>query len=289
MQSPCQPLAHVACCIRHGSARNRVEAVLRARAVHVLRASWNDIASLSDIPAWHALVYDLNPWDDRALGLLRQLSAVAPATPILLYVPFIPGVEPLLEQCVDERRLLLKLQFADADECGRLSRELDRLRRAVPCEELLCLLKAGLPHVAARPWIFIEEGLRLVACNGGELHAGTKTVARTMGISVRTLERAFRETSLPHPKEVLNWLSLLYVTLWAQRSGWSPAAVARALDRPPNEVYRLRQRLLYRERGPRTLVPPDPRHFDAVLVAFFERCGTAPSAPVRAASGRRFG
>jgi hypothetical protein len=71
-------------------------------------------------------------------------------------------------------------------------------------------------------------------------------IARALGLSQRTLQRRFRADGLPGPKALLDWLTLAYLRHVSQAQQRSVARVAAELALAPNDLYRLRKRVLRR-------------------------------------------
>ena len=80
-------------------------------------------------------------------------------------------------------------------------------------------------------------------------------------------------------QELLNWVTLLYITFLADRSGSSHAAAARAVHWRPSDFYRLRHRLLERATGAvaKSMFDAEGSQFDLVFLAFLKRCGVSVS------------
>ena len=94
-----------------------------------------------------------------------------------------------------------------------------------------------------------------------------------MGVSPRTLERALRHGETLPPKELLDWIVLLFVYVAAADGNRSTGEIGRTIGLDSQRLYRLRHRLL----------PPRTRDYlgagagqvDLVLLAFAERCGVS--------------
>ncbi len=106
-------------------------------------------------------------------------------------------------------------------------------------------------------------------------HFPTATeIGKRMGVSVRTLERTLDAEQMLRPKELLNWLTLLYAMLTADLNRASIGAVARSRGWYPSDLYRLQHRLLDRmvqRLGAEEL--GSSQRFDLALLAFLRRCG----------------
>jgi len=71
-------------------------------------------------------------------------------------------------------------------------------------------------------------------------------IARALGLSQRTLQRRFRADGLPGPKALLDWLTLAHLRHVSHAQQRSGARVAADLGLAPNDLYRLRKRVLRR-------------------------------------------
>jgi hypothetical protein len=99
------------------------------------------------------------------------------------------------------------------------------------------------------------------------------TAAAALGLSTRTLERRMSEAGFPGPKEFLDWLTLLHVCYSAEQYGQSLPRIAHTVGLTSNDLYRIRRRLMDRV-GIHALRESDL--FQAVLVAFVQRCQRPP-------------
>ena len=278
-RSPVPKQYTVACCICDKQAAQRVHLALRSLPLDPVEVYWRGLTARDAGPEWQAVVYDLCPWDSQAPEVLRRLKQVAPGAPILLYVPHVPGVGSLLESCARDPGILVKLQFNDDAEIERLRADLERIRLRMPCERLAKLLHEVMPEVPQRTWSYVRTSLETLAAPGLRRHPTAYSVASRMGVSVRTVERALSDSGLPQPKELLNWITLLYISFLADLSGSSHAAAARAMHWRPSDLYRLRHRLLERSLGPvsRGLETTEHGSFDVAFLAFLKRLGVPES------------
>ncbi len=264
----------VACCVRDETACRLASDVLRSQGAASAEIAWPDLASLDAPPDWQALIYDLQPWDKRAVDVVERCRGTAPAAPVLLYSPAIPGVGTLLEACPRDPTVMIQLQFSDRQEFERLQASIQRLLAQIPCEQLALLVRAAFPQLSDRMWCYIRRAFAVIMRHE---HPTAHGVAASVGVSVRTLERGFRAMGLPRPKELLSWLTLLYLTLIAHRSSQSLASAARAMGWRPGKLYRLRRRLLRCDSGLQSVVGRTSPHteFDLILIAFLKRSGVS--------------
>jgi AraC-like DNA-binding protein len=258
----------VACCVQSHTPRDLVSTTVRSLGARPIPLTWVHLSDLKAHPSWLALIYDLRPWDTRAVALLKRCGSFAPASPVLLYVPPLPGAGALLASCAREARVTIKLQFQDQFESERLAASVGHVLAQIPGKRLAFLLRAALPQMPERVCCSINSALDAVA------HDQRPTVlqlATATGIGVRTLEREFAAAGLSRPKEFLNWLTLLYITLVSERGHQSCASVARVVGLCPSDFYRLRRRLLGTDIHPLLKSPPYTSELELALMAFLQR------------------
>ncbi len=99
------------------------------------------------------------------------------------------------------------------------------------------------------------------------------SVSHDLHVGVRTLERACGDASLPPPKEMLDWITLLVAAYTAAATQTRTCRVAACLGVDSQKLWRLRHRLL----APAFLREPGTsvREFERVLLGFADRCGIA--------------
>ena len=256
----------VAFCVTSGEARSVVLTALRSAGIEPVPALPLQLYSTLSRPhAIDALIHDLHPWDLSIVGQLEAIRTRYPDLPILIYAPVRPGIADLLVRCAHLPSLHAELQqSADGQQSQRVRRLLRLLIDEVPSTRLLRILETAVPNAPPRAWSFTRMALQHV-CRGARSERPTvRGLANKLGVSERTLERSWPRSVLPAPKEMLAWLILLLVTLTATASRTSAARVAHGLGLDSQHLYRIRRKLL--PVGMRT------SDFEAVLLAFYERC-----------------
>jgi len=265
----------IGCCVSEPRAERRVVTALKTVDVEPAVVTWNEIIEDASVSAgWAAMIYDLTPRDGRTSEVIRRFREQSLGGPFLIYAPAAPDVGYHLEEHTGRPGVLVRLQCSDPPEVARLCGDIGRLLAMFPAEQLITMLRRALPQM---PRMFIgsvEEAVGLLGAGGDGDSVSASMVAEAMGVSVRTLERVTCDSELPKPKELLGWVTLLYVTLIARSEGKSPAAVARRLGLREKALYRLRRRLLDWEALARWRSDPaaGARLFDLVFLAFVERC-----------------
>lgn len=261
------PAPHrVAYCLSSSEARGIVETALRIAGFDAIPLEAGGTAiSLPQLRECSGLIHDLYPWDITGTIQIEGLRHRFPDLLILLYAPARAGIAQLLSFCAHLSGVRAELQQAFT------SSEAERLRNLVismmddgPRPRLLRMIQAVTPDAPASAWRFTELALR--SMGRGRLTVGQ--LATGLGLSLRTLERTWHDAALPAPKELLEWLSLLFAGLLSGQSGISVASAARGLGIDTQQLYRFRQRLL-----PGAL-RSSREEFETVLLAFAGRCRT---------------
>ncbi|GBD33062.1 hypothetical protein HRbin33_02041 [bacterium HR33] len=215
------------------------------------------------------LVYDLSPFDERALGALEAFRRHHPAAVVMFYVPIRSGIEPLLVRALARPGSWLKFQLPAAYE------------RSLVCEALQQALRMT-PGLRVRQALQPLEGSlrppyrRLIEQVLAELELGRLPRLKCLAVAgdgfptIRTLERAAIESGLPSPKKICMWLTLLFVEFASAGLGVPAARVARSVGLDSNAWYRLRRRLIGGFSGSS---PRCDSQADLVARAFLNACG----------------
>src|SRR6266480_7489234 len=90
-------------------------------------------------------VYDLAPWNDAALHLLRCVTTSHPAVPVLLFVPTRTDVASLLVRCGSAPCLTAEFQLRDREQVIRLRAAMRDLVRKAPGEVIGSTIMSLLP------------------------------------------------------------------------------------------------------------------------------------------------
>jgi hypothetical protein len=281
------PATSIAFCTSDPGARTRLITAIDAEGFDPLELTPREVlASPHLVTACAAFVHDLEPIGDDSLRTVRDLRAKFPTLPILLYVPHEPGTAALLLAAGRVPGVGAKGQFTDGDEVDRLRAFIQRGVADVPAVELARLLTLLLPDMPTRVAEFTFAALRRIA--GPEWHPEITvgSIVPELGYTRRTLLRSWTDRRIPQPKELLDWLTLLFVTYASGRSGLSNRAVARTRGVDASAYYRLRRRLL--NELPETSDERPEQEFDLALLAFAKRCHVSAHRveALRASSGR---
>lgn len=223
---------------------------------------------------WKAVVYDLAPWDNRSQSTIRTILEVCPTTPILLYVPLRPGIGPLLyNPCAD--RIRIKLQFEDPEEATRLYDQMRALLGRIPLEHIRRIFAVLFPELPNRVSTYIRLAIHELG-DAGQVSPNASSLACTMGVSLRTMERSWAGLCIPKPKELLDWITLLYITLVGESTCLPLGAAGRAIGLDAAAICRLRKRLV----SPMTANALQngitaTSDFDVALLSFARRYGVS--------------
>jgi hypothetical protein len=264
-------LDRIACCVASSEARQVAVAAVRCCGGDaVAMPPLELVKALRHSGPWAGLIHDLNPWDREGLAQVVRVRREYPDLPILVYPPARVGVADLLVRCGALTGLRALLQRVAPEEIDRLHRLLVSLLAERPRARVLLMLRAMAPAAPPCAWTFAE--LALIRLSEGRGPAGLRVgpLARELGASERTLERASHRTALPPPKELLEWLALLLAAVSAVSAGTTVVGAARVLGIHARDLYRLRRRLLPGHTRARSLHPD--QECDMVLLALAERC-----------------
>ena len=217
-------------------------------------------------------VYDLAPWNDVALHLLRCVTTSHPAVPVLLFVPTRTDVASLLVRCGSAPCLTAEFQLRDREQVIRLRAAMRDLVRNAPGEVIgstIVSLMPPDPNVAR----FCRQAVAHLCYSKDQGALTVYSVSHDLHVGVRTLERACGDASLPPPKEMLDWITLLVAAYTAAATQTRTCRVAAYLGVDSQKLWRLRHRLL----APAFLREPGTsvREFERVLLGFADRCGIA--------------
>jgi AraC-like DNA-binding protein len=190
-----------------------------------------------------ALVYDLSPWTEatarRFPGLVRGLGG----GPVLLYLPASGPAFTTFSQLPRAGDIRVQVQSRDPDSMAHLRDAAAGLVHAVPRVWIMDHLKRAVPGLSGAAYLFGHRALGILASGRRPRVA---TIALALGLSQRTLQRRLGADGLPSPKALLDWLTVAYLRRASHVQQRSVARVAADLGLAPNDLYRLRRRVLHR-------------------------------------------
>jgi hypothetical protein len=266
---------NVVCCIHDAEAAGRVRIAVEREGATPLPLYWQQvIQQAKPLSDWSALVYDLEPRNERTSEVIAAFRANTLAAPILLYPPPAHDIGCHLETHLGRPDVCLRLQRRDAYEIRNLSADVRRVLNMVPCSRLAGMVRNAADGMPQRLVAYAREALYAVARKDMEARLLVGHVAGRIPTAARTLERLANERDLPKPKELLDWMTLLYVTFVMEYESVTWAAITRRLGFCPKTIYRIRRRLM--SIGCRDGTPADRisngNGLDGVLLAFAGRC-----------------
>jgi hypothetical protein len=258
------PNTVVACAVTNEWANRCSEQAVDVAGGRLVRIPAAEIAATRS-HGYSALIYDLAPWDDRALVGISRLRRFRPEMPILFYVPPVSRAVALVPRCGGIPNVRMRMQERNATSEFRL--DVRWLVQAVPSWEIMARLTEVLPDMPPAVRQLAHYVLRVLTV---ERKPTVETAAKALGLSKRTLERRARGDKALPPKELIDWLTLLHVSFIAVRSSLSISKVARCAGINPNDLYRTKKRLAVRS-GQR-IVGEAEDWFSEVVAAFAARC-----------------
>ena len=233
--------------------------------------------ALSESHSYSALIYDLAPWDDRALVGINRLRRWRPELPILFYVPPVSRAVALIPRCGGIGNVRFRIQERNGNGMPEFRRDVEWLVQSVPSGEIITRLREAFPEM---PSSLLQLARYVLRTPDGNQRPTVGSAARALRLSKRTLERRVRCDGLPAPKELIDWIMLLHVSFIASRGSTSMSMVARCVGVNANDLYRIKSRLA--DRAGRQLRSQAEDRFSDVLAAFAARCRGFDRLPARA-------
>ncbi len=238
--SPDSPL-QFGCCISEGNPRELVTRAVGDIGGEAVNIGWESMHHRKAC-GWDAVVYDLAPWDKRSQSTIRTIIEACPTAPILLYAPVRPGIGSLLcDRWPD--RVGIKLQFEDPEEATRLYDQMRVLLGRIPLQHIGSIFGALFPELPNRVSTYIRLAIRELG-DAGQVSPNVSSLAYSMEVSLRTLERSWAGLRIPSPKELLDWIMLLYITLAGESTCIPVGAAGRVIGLDAAAICRLRKRLV---------------------------------------------
>ncbi len=212
------------------------------------------------------------------LARLQGISERLAHVPMLVYsTEAVVGVPDFCTGNSGTRRL--RFASSASREPG-INEDVDWLVRAIsPCALtwLVTFLVRDIPLVG---WGYIAEYLWQLGMGPADAQRDVATAAAALGTSRSVLEHLLKQkTSLPPPKELADWLTLLLVTYAARGLAVASHQVSTELSLDRHRWSRLQARLL--RSYPMFPILPACTQFHLALVAFAERCAVARNRVVK--------
>ncbi len=274
--SPVQsPNPVVGCAVTNEWANGLSHRSVQLEGGRIVRVHPSEIA-VTESHGYSALIYDLAPWDDRALVGINRLRRWRPELPILFYVPPVSRAVALIPRCGGIGNVRFRMQEHDGNEIPEFRRDVAWLVQSVPSGEIITRLKEVFPEM---PSSLLQLARHMLRTPGVNRRPTVESAARALGLSKRTLERRVRCDGLPAPKELIDWITLLHVSFVASRGSTSISRVARCVGVNANDLYRIKSRLA--DRAGKQLRSQAEDRFSDVLAAFAARCRGFDRLPAR--------
>lgn len=254
----------VAVAVTDALARSYAEAGIRHLGAAVREAGWSGTSNIDRLAKYQGLIFDCVP-ARTAVRALHDFRRVRPALPILLYVPVHSEIVLLLFSLRRLRGVSAISQEGTSSDVERIAKALARLLCTAPEEAVMTVLTTLLPELRGRPAEFARATLRL---RGVGARCTVAALARSLGVSPRTLVRRWPSAVLPGPKDLLDWTSLLLATYIREWSGLGWGGVARAIGMSDDTLLRQRTRWLGMASG-----DEPPSDFARAVLAFAQHVG----------------
>ena len=174
-----------------------------------------------------------------------------------------------------------RFRFASPSSAERTtSEDVEWLVRAIPPCALTWLVTFLVRDIPLLGRSYIAEFFWQLGMGPPGTKGGVASAATALGTTRSALEHLLKQkSSLPPPKELAEWLTLLLVTYAARGLGLSAHQASADLGLDRHQLGRLQARLL-RAYSAFALLPASTQ-FDLALVAFAERCAVAPNRVVK--------
>jgi hypothetical protein len=141
----------------------------------------------------------------------------------------------------------------------------------MPGNRFVLLVRNVLPPLAEPTRAFVEEVLHSLTTEKNRARLLVEVMAARAGTHLRAVERLSQQSGLPKPKEMLDWLILLYLAFVVESERLTWRAAAGRVGIRIKTLYRMRHRLL----PAGGVGSHHNKSLDAVLLALAERCGSS--------------
>ena len=127
------PKPTIACSVTNEAAIQNVRRSVEVEGGSIIRIQPFGIAASGGLGHdYAALIYDLSPWDDRAVVGLNRLRRTRPEIPILFYVPPVSQAVALIPRCGRLINVRLLMQERNGNGAPNLQRDIWLLIRSLP-------------------------------------------------------------------------------------------------------------------------------------------------------------
>ena len=144
--------------------------------------------AVSESHSYSALIYDLAPWDDRALVRINRLRRWRPELPILFYVPPVSRAVALIPRCGGIGNVRFRMQEHSGNGMSEFRRDVAWLVQSLPSGEIITRLREAFPEMPSSLLQLARYVLRTPGCQpathgrvGGPSPEAVQTDARAAG------------------------------------------------------------------------------------------------------------
>ncbi len=164
--SPVQtPNPVVGCAVTNEWANGLSHRSVEIEGGRVVRVHPSQIA-VSESHSYTALIYDLAPWDDRALVGINRLRRWRPELPILFYVPPVSRAVGLIPRCGGIGNVRFRMQERNGNEMSEFRRDVAWLVQSVPSGEIITRLREVFPEMPSSLLQLARYVLQPLGVNG---------------------------------------------------------------------------------------------------------------------------
>ena len=197
-------------------------------------AQWNDVAHRLGQSHCSALICDAAHPDGPSVDLITTARARRPWMPVLLYIPshglglasvsMLPGLD----------NVHVVAQHSANQEHTRFIAEVRKFIGELPANRVIRLMMTLIPGTTPTLQAYLRNALEALECgNGVRVHAA----AFGLTVSVRTLQRRLHRHHSLYPKEILDWVTLIY-TAHTTSAPWTVHSLSSTLGGPIDIVMR---------------------------------------------------
>jgi AraC-like DNA-binding protein len=206
----------------------RITRALANRHTLVACSDWQELTRACETGAVHMLVVDLYASGNDGFDRLRVLRGQFPRLALVAYIPLLPR---RAQDLFDAGRFGLEAVVI-ADEDDSEARILEIIERA-DARTVAALLRRSLPPVHGN----VRDAILLAVTRATE-NLSPAALARTLGVSRRTLSQRLAHDDFPAPRVLLTWGRLLVAARLLEDERRSADAIALTLHFPSGSALR---------------------------------------------------
>lgn len=267
------------CCVGQPDLRRRIQDAVNLEGGTMVSLGVSDFRTGDCPKCLDGVIYDLHPWDDSALHVVERIAAMRPPPPLFLYPPaHVPAVSSLLVRAgALGTDIFAEFQCDRQDGVPRLRRGLRTLFQKTPKVQLKAVIRGCLQDTPSIVSDYVDAVVDLLYRGEGKVELSIISLTRRLHSTTRTIERSCKAVSLPTPKELCGWITLIHLADLARRRRVTISSVANDCRINTNQLYRLRRRLLREAAEIRT--EASAADFEDILQAFRKRCKQGTGIP----------